>query len=138
MYISVLECLSFFFLFGFCSSAGLDVCEQFMDVSDVIKDEDLLAQKNYWGSHVQNNGFHSFNSGRNIQQLVSTMVPRYPKHSNFRSRRLSARELNMLKRKAKNNAKDHTKAVSEDDEVTLKGSVPSNGASSEQAGSQNV
>lgn len=116
---------------------GLDVCEQFMDVSDVIKDEDLLAQKNYWGSHVQNNGFHSFNSGRNIQQLVSTMVPRYPKHSNFRSRRLSARELNMLKRKAKSNAKDHTKAVSEDDEVTLKGSVPSNGASSEQADAQN-
>jgi len=38
-----------------------------MDVSDVIKNEDLLAQKNYWGSHVQNNGFHSFNSGRNIQ-----------------------------------------------------------------------
>lgn len=117
---------------------GLDLCEQFMDVNDVIKDEDLLAQKNYWGSHVQNNGFHSFNSGHNIQQLVSTMVPRYPKHSNFRSRRLSARELNMLKRKAKSNAKDHTKAVSEDDEVTLKGSVPSNGASSEQAGAQNV
>ncbi|AQK88882.1 TATA-binding protein-associated factor BTAF1 [Zea mays] len=116
---------------------GLDLCEQFMDVNDVIKDEDLLAQKNYWGSHVQNNGFHSFNSGHNIQQLVSTMVPRYPKHSNFRSRRLSARELNMLKRKAKSNAKDHTKAVSEDDEVTLKGSVPSNGASSEQAGAQN-
>ena len=44
----------------------------------------------------------------------------------------------MLKRKAKSNAKDHTKAVSEDDEVTLKGSVPSDGASSEQAGAQNV
>lgn len=116
---------------------GLDVCEQFMDVNDVIKDEDLLAQKNYWGSHVQNNGFHSFNAGRNIQQLVSTMVPRYSKHSNFRSRRLSARELNMLKRKAKSNAKDHTKAVSEDDEITQKGSAPSNGASSDQAGAQN-
>lgn len=109
-----------------------------MDVNDVIKDEDLLAQKNYWGSHVQNNGFHSFNTGRNIQQLVSTMVPRYHKHPNFRSRRLSARELNMLKRKAKSNAKDHTKTVSEDDEVTLKCSTPSSGATSDQIGAQNV
>ncbi|KAF8783592.1 hypothetical protein HU200_000532 [Digitaria exilis] len=116
---------------------GLDVCEQFMDVNDVIKDEDLLAQKNYWGSHVQNNGFHSFNTGRNIQQLVSTMVPRYHKQPNFRSRRLSARELNMLKRKAKSNAKDHTKTVSEDDEVTLKSSTPSSGATSDQIGAQN-
>ncbi|CAL4887597.1 unnamed protein product [Urochloa decumbens] len=116
---------------------GLDVCEQFMDVNDVIKDEDLLAQKNYWGSHVQNNGFHSFNTGRNIQQLVSTMVPRYHKQPNFRSRRLSARELNMLKRKAKSNAKDHTKAVSEEDEVTLKSSAPSNVATSDQSGAQN-
>jgi hypothetical protein len=28
------------------SSAGLDVCEQFMDFNGVIKDEDLIAQKN--------------------------------------------------------------------------------------------
>ncbi|KAG2617033.1 hypothetical protein PVAP13_3NG178092 [Panicum virgatum] len=116
---------------------GLDVCEQFMDVNDVIKDEDLLAQKNYWGSHAQNNGFNSFNTGRNIQQLVSTMVPRYHKQPNFRSRRLSARELNMLKRKAKSNAKDHTKTVSEGDEVTLKSPAPSNGATSDQSGAQN-
>jgi TATA-binding protein-associated factor len=115
---------------------GLDVCEQFMDVNDVIKDEDLLAQKNYWGSHVQNNVFNSFNTGRNIQQLVSTMVPRYHKQPNFRSRRLSARELNMLKRKAKSNAKDHTKTVSEGDEVTLKSPAPSNGATSDQSGAQ--
>ncbi|XP_062180641.1 TATA-binding protein-associated factor BTAF1-like [Phragmites australis] len=116
---------------------GLDVCEQFMDVNDVIKDEDLLAQKNYWGSNVQNNGFHSYNTGHNIQQLVATMVPRYPRQSNFRSRRLSARELNMLKRKAKSNAKDHTKAVSEDDEAALKSSASSNGASSDQVGAHN-
>ncbi|KAG8086577.1 hypothetical protein GUJ93_ZPchr0010g10708 [Zizania palustris] len=116
---------------------GLDVCEQFMDFNDVIKDEDLLAQKNYWGANVQNNGLYSFNTGQNIQHLVATMVPRYPKHSNFRSRRLSARELNMLKRKAKSNAKDHTKAVPEDDDVVLKGSGPSNGASSDQVGSHN-
>nr|BAD25208.1 putative SNF2 domain-containing protein [Oryza sativa Japonica Group] len=111
---------------------GLDVCEQFMDFNDVIKDEDLLAQKNYWGANMQNNGFYSFNTGQNIQHLVASMVPRYPKHSNFRSRRLSARELNMLKRKAKSNAKDHTKAVPEDDDVVPKSSGPSNGASSDQ------
>ena len=109
-----------------------------MDVNDVIKDEDLLAQKNYWGSHVQNNGFNSFNTSRNIQQLVSTMVPRYHKQPNFRSRRLSARELNMLKRKAKSNAKDHTKTVSEGDEITLKGPAPSNGATSDQSCAHNV
>ncbi|KAK3159851.1 hypothetical protein QOZ80_1BG0051830 [Eleusine coracana subsp. coracana] len=117
---------------------GLDVCEQFMDVNDVIKDEDLLAQKNYWGSNVPNNGFHSYNSGHNIQQLVATMVPpRHPRQSNSRSRRLSARELNMLKRKAKSNAKDHSKAVSEDDEAAPKASALSNGASSEQVGAHN-
>ncbi|XP_062232323.1 TATA-binding protein-associated factor BTAF1-like isoform X2 [Phragmites australis] len=114
---------------------GLDVCEQFMDVNDVIKDEDLLTQKNYWGSNVQNNGFHSYNTGHNIQQLVATMVPMYPRQSSFCSRRLSARELNMLKRKAKSNAKDHTKA--EDDEVALKSSASSNGASSDQVGAHN-
>ncbi|XP_006646908.1 TATA-binding protein-associated factor BTAF1 isoform X1 [Oryza brachyantha] len=111
---------------------GLDVCEQFMDFNDVFKDEDLLAQKNYWGQSIQNNGFYPFNTGQNIQHLVASMVPRYPKHSNFRSRRLSARELNMLKRKAKSNAKDHTKAVPEDDDLVPKSSGPSNGASSDQ------
>ncbi|KAL6618657.1 hypothetical protein ACP70R_033796 [Stipagrostis hirtigluma subsp. patula] len=116
---------------------GLDVCEQFMDVNDVFRDEDLLAQKKYWGSNVQSNGYHSLNTGHNIQQLVATMVPRHPKQSNTRSRRLSARELNMLKRKAKNNAKDHTKAVSEDDEAVIKSSVSSNGASSDQSGVHN-
>jgi TATA-binding protein-associated factor len=113
---------------------GLDVCEQFMDFNDVFKDEDLLAQKNYWGANVQNNGFYSFNTGQNIQHLVASMVPRYPKHSNFRPKRLSARERNMLKRKAKSDAKDHTKSVPEDDEVVLKKSAPSNGASSDQVG----
>ncbi|KAM0844019.1 hypothetical protein ACQ4PT_057332 [Festuca glaucescens] len=112
---------------------GLDVCEQFMDFNDVIKDEDLLAQKNYWGANVQNNGFYLFNSGQNIQHLVASMVPRYPKHSNFRPKRLSARERNMLKRKAKSNAKDHTK----DDEIVLKHPASSNGASSDQVGAYN-
>lgn len=116
---------------------GLDVCEQFMDFNDVIKDEDLLAQKNYWGANVQNNGFYSFNTGQNIQHLVASMVPRYSKHSNFRPRRLSARERNMLKRKAKSNAKDHTKSVPDDDEVVLRNSASSNGASSDQVGAHN-
>ncbi|KAE8789291.1 modifier of transcription 1-D1 [Hordeum vulgare] len=116
---------------------GLDVCEQFMDFNDVFKDEDLLAQKNYWGANVQNNGFYSYNSGQNIQHLVASMVPRYPKHSTFRPKRLSARERNMLKRKAKSNAKDHTKSITEDDEVVLKNSASSNGASSDQAGAYN-
>ncbi|XP_051210704.1 TATA-binding protein-associated factor BTAF1 isoform X2 [Lolium perenne] len=116
---------------------GLDVCEQFMDFNDVIKDEDLLAQKNYWDANVQNNGFYSFNSGQNIQHLVASMVPRYPKHSNYRPKRLSARERNMLKRKAKSNAKDHTKSAPEDDEVALKNSASSNGASSDQVAAYN-
>lgn len=95
------------------STAGLDVCEQFMDVSDVIKDEDLLAQKGYLSGNGSYSGCHASQSGQNIQQLVATMVP------SFRPRRLSARELNLLKRKAKINAKDHTKCLSEDDELEV-------------------
>ncbi|KAG0475519.1 hypothetical protein HPP92_015205 [Vanilla planifolia] len=71
-------------LVSFCAysfSCGLDVCEQFMDVSEMIRDEDLLTQK--------------------------------------RPKRLSARELNLLKRKAKVNAKDHTKGWSEEDEFDM-------------------
>lgn len=95
---------------------GLDVCEQFMDVSDMIKDEDLLTQKGYSSGNGHNNGYHITRSGQNIQQLVATMVP------GFRPRRLSARELNLLKRKAKVNAKDHTKCLSEDDELEVSAS----------------
>lgn len=139
VYFAYFQCyfgvVSYFFSY---SSAGLDVCEQFTDFNDVFKDEDLLAQKNYWGANVQNNGFYSYNSGQNIQHLVASMVPRYPKHSTFRPKRLSARERNMLKRKAKSNAKDHTKSIPEDDEVVLKNPASSNGASSDQAGAYNV
>ncbi|XP_008796296.2 TATA-binding protein-associated factor BTAF1 [Phoenix dactylifera] len=92
---------------------GLDVCEQFMDVSDVIKDEDLLAQKGYLSGIGSYSGCHASRSGQNIEQLVATMVP------SFRPKRLSARELNLLKRKAKINAKDHTKCLSEDDELEV-------------------
>jgi len=92
--------------------AGLDVCEQFMDVGEMIRDEDLLAQKVHLNVNGPNNGYAS-RSGQNIQQLVATMVP------NFRPKRLSARELNLLKRKAKVNAKDHTKCWSEDDKLDV-------------------
>lgn len=90
---------------------GLDVCEQFMDVNDMIKDEDLVAQKSHINLNGSNNGYYTSQSGQNIQQLVATMVP------SFRPKRLSARELNLLKRKAKVNAKDSTKCWPEDDEL---------------------
>ncbi|KAK6131978.1 hypothetical protein DH2020_034285 [Rehmannia glutinosa] len=87
---------------------GLDVCEQFMDVNDVIRDEDLIEHKiNYPGNGI---AFQYFSSQplHNIQQLVTRMVP------TSRSRRPSARELNLLKRKAKSNSKDQSKAWSKD------------------------
>ncbi|KAJ3671154.1 hypothetical protein LUZ60_008580 [Juncus effusus] len=117
---------------------GLDMCEQFMDVSEVIKDEDLMSplpQKGYNNYQpgviingnpnpgYQNAGFQNPENqvqnwahphqqvqqqGRNIQQLVSSMMP-----AGARSKRLSARELNMLKRKAKSSAKDISKSEDE-------------------------
>lgn len=81
-----------------------------MDVSDVIKDEDLMAQKTYSG-FGSNNGYWALQSGHNIQQLVATMVPGH------RPKRLSARELNLLKRKAKVSARDQTKSSAEDDDL---------------------
>ncbi|KAJ8513513.1 hypothetical protein OPV22_003947 [Ensete ventricosum] len=93
---------------------GLDFCEQFMDVSDVIKDEDLLAHKGSSSGIGSNNGYWVSRSGQNIQQLVATMVP------SQRPKMLSARELNLLKRKAKVYAKDQIKCSSEDDELSTK------------------
>ena len=87
---------------------GLDVCEQFMDVSDMIRDEDLIVQKvNSLGNVIDQRVYMS-SSVHNIQQLVANMVP------NVISKRPSARELNLLKRKAKINSKDQTKCWSED------------------------
>lgn len=90
---------------------GLDMCEQFMDVNDMIRDEDL----NEHNFHSHGNGmphqFHIQNSARNVRQFVANMVPSY------RSRRPSARELNLLKRKAKIGSKDQTKAWSKDGET---------------------
>ncbi|XP_030934313.1 TATA-binding protein-associated factor BTAF1 isoform X1 [Quercus lobata] len=87
---------------------GLDVCEQFMDVSDMIRDEDLIVQKvNAFGNVIDQRVYMS-SSVHNIQQLVANMVP------SVISKRPSARELNLLKRKAKINSKDQPKCWSED------------------------
>ncbi|KAL5706990.1 btaf1 RNA polymerase II [Ranunculus cassubicifolius] len=85
---------------------GLDVCEQFMDVNDMIKDEDLINKSSPYENGI-NRKSYIFQQGNQIQQLVSNMVPTFPK-------RPSARELNLLKRKAKINAKDQTQGWSED------------------------
>ncbi|OVA11083.1 SNF2-related [Macleaya cordata] len=92
---------------------GLDVCEQFMDVNDMIRDEDLLAHK--FNSHENGmvHGYYTSQSGNRVQQLVSNMAP------SFVSKRPSAREMNLLKRKAKINAKDQTKGWSEDGDFEI-------------------
>ncbi|XVF56738.1 hypothetical protein PTKIN_Ptkin06aG0144500 [Pterospermum kingtungense] len=88
---------------------GLDMCEQFMDVNDMIRDEDLIVHKlNHHGNGIDNR-FYTSPSVHNIQQFVSRMVPNV-----MSKRRPSARELNMLKRKAKINSKDQAKGWSED------------------------
>lgn len=85
---------------------GMDVCEQFMDVNDMIRDEDLVMQKpNSTGSGLTPQ-FYLQRPNRNVQQFVVDMVPGY------RPRRPSARERNLLKRKAKINSKDQIKDVS--------------------------
>ncbi|KAM7273877.1 hypothetical protein ACFE04_028541 [Oxalis oulophora] len=106
---------------------GLDVCEQFMDVTDMIKDEDLIVHK----LHSQGNGLahriYMPPSVHNIQQLVASVVPTVV------TKRPSARELNKLKRKAKITSKDQSKGWSEDADtdvpltnnaMTPKASVP--------------
>ncbi|KAL7165745.1 hypothetical protein ACSBR2_036590 [Camellia fascicularis] len=66
-----------------------------MDVNDMIRDEDLIEHKfNSHGNGVPHQ-FYTQHSVLNVQKLVSNMVPSY------KSRRPSARELNLLKRKAK-------------------------------------
>ncbi|XP_051151489.1 TATA-binding protein-associated factor BTAF1 isoform X2 [Andrographis paniculata] len=82
---------------------GLDVYEQFMDVNDMIKDEDLIVQKYIYSGNGIGAQYYSSQPSRNIQQFVTSMVPA------SRSRRPSARELNLLKRKAKNNSKEQSK-----------------------------
>ncbi|KAL6194990.1 hypothetical protein ACLB2K_030612 [Fragaria x ananassa] len=101
---------------------GLDICEQFMDMNDMIKDEDLILHNSH-GNGINPRVYTS----RNIQQLVANMVP------SVLSKRPSPRELNLLKRKAKINSKDQSKGWSEDGDMevacaqsmtTPKGSYP--------------
>ncbi|KAJ4974502.1 hypothetical protein NE237_007676 [Protea cynaroides] len=97
---------------------GLDLCEQFMDVNDMIKDEDLLVEKYNFHGNGMDRRYYTSHSGNHIQQLVANMVP------SVISKRPSARELNLLKRKAKINAKDQTKGWTED--VDFEVSYPQN------------
>ncbi|KAK8545550.1 hypothetical protein V6N13_066828 [Hibiscus sabdariffa] len=92
---------------------GLDMCEQFMDVSDMIRDEDLVVHKYHQGNGLDNR-FYTPPSVHNIQHFVSRMVPNV-----ISKRRPSARELNMLKRKAKINSKDQAKGWSDDGDTEL-------------------
>lgn len=95
-----------------------------MDINDVIRDEDLMAHKS--DSHlngIDHKVFSSY-SVHNIQKMVANMVP------SVKSKWPSARELNLLKRKAK--SKDQTKSWCEDgsteasgaQNLTLKGTCP--------------
>uniref|UniRef100_A0A7N0U9X5 TATA-binding protein-associated factor BTAF1 n=1 Tax=Kalanchoe fedtschenkoi TaxID=63787 RepID=A0A7N0U9X5_KALFE len=110
---------------------GLDVCEQFMDVNDMIKDEDLVEHK--FNSESNGTGHRYFiqQQAQSIRKRVARIVP------GFISKRPSARELNKLKRKAK--VKDQLKNWSEDGEMgvtsprmatTSKGSPPDSSISS--------
>ncbi|CAJ2655319.1 TATA-binding protein-associated factor BTAF1 isoform X2 [Trifolium pratense] len=87
---------------------GLDVCEQFMDINDVIRDEDLMAHKSDSYLNGADHKVFTSCSVHNIQKMVANMVP------NVKSKWPSARERNLLKRKAKNNSKDQTKSWCED------------------------
>ncbi|CAN1186873.1 TATA-binding protein-associated factor BTAF1 [Linum perenne] len=92
---------------------GLDVCEQFMDVNDMIKDEDLVLQRFPTQGNGVEHRYYMPPSVHNIQKLVRTIVP------SAVSRRPSARELNLLKRKAKVNWKDQAKGWSEDSDADV-------------------
>ncbi|XP_042034375.1 TATA-binding protein-associated factor BTAF1-like isoform X1 [Salvia splendens] len=92
---------------------GLDVCEEFMDVNDVIRDEDLIEQKVAYPGNGTAFQYFSSQRSHNIQKFVTTMVPA------SRSRRPSARELNLLKRKAKINSKDQSKGWSKDGDTEV-------------------
>lgn len=82
---------------------GLDMCEQFMDVNEMIRDEDLLVTRYSPSENGMAPSYYSPHSANNFRQFVSNMVP------TVKSRRPSARELNLLKRKAKISSKDQSK-----------------------------
>ena len=97
-----------------------------MDIGDVIRDEDFIAHRSE--SHLYGIGGRVFtsHSAHNIHKMVGNMVP------GVKSKWPSARELNLLKRKAKINSKDQTKSWCEDgsteassaQNMTLKGTDP--------------
>ncbi|KAI5064208.1 hypothetical protein GOP47_0020878 [Adiantum capillus-veneris] len=90
---------------------GLDGCEQFIDVNEFVRDDDLMLR----GSGSENgSGMHQSpgRSRQGVQQLVANMVP-----AGSIPRTLSARERNLLKRKAKGSLKETTKGWCEDDEI---------------------
>lgn len=86
---------------------GLDVCEQFLDVNEMIRDDDLIQS----GPSSENGLGMQYSSRQGAQQLVANMVP-----ANI-PRTLSARERNLLKRKAKGSLKETPKGWCEDDEI---------------------
>lgn len=95
--------------------AGLDGCEQFMDVNDMIRDEDLLSHRAMIsGGEALTRDYFSQPEAvkQEVQELMANMIPGGPL-----SRTLSARERNMLKRKAKVVVKDGVKEWGEEEEV---------------------
>ncbi|XP_024523098.1 TATA-binding protein-associated factor BTAF1 [Selaginella moellendorffii] len=87
---------------------GLD---EFVDVNDMIRDEDLMMQRTPVGdSSIHNHVYQR----QEVQQLVANMVP------GVLPRTLSAREKNMLKRKAKFFVKDGSKEEAELEEPSNK------------------
>ncbi|CAM6099985.1 unnamed protein product [Calypogeia fissa] len=92
---------------------GLDGCEQFMDVNDIIHDEDIVIHKGpYTNGDGRGQGLHSqAGAKQEVQALVANMVP------GPLSRTLSAREKNLLKRKAKGIVKEGSKDWQEEEEV---------------------
>jgi len=104
------------------------VCEQFMDINDVIRDEDLMAHKSDSYLNGMDHKVFTSCSVHNIQKMVANMVP------SVKSKWPSARERNLLKRKAKINSKDQTKSWCEDgtepsgtQNLTSKGTCPDSG-----------
>nr|VDC62578.1 unnamed protein product [Brassica rapa] len=95
---------------------GLDMCEQFMDVNEMIGDEDLIEQKSNVHANGVGNRLYANYSPHHIQQFVSRMVPRVA------HKRPSARELNLLKRKAKISSKDQAKGNCEGADVEMSSS----------------
>ncbi|MCO5611453.1 hypothetical protein L7F22_065706 [Adiantum nelumboides] len=90
---------------------GLDGYEQFLDFNELVRDDDLVPR----GSGSEKGSGLQQSPGRSrqgVQQLVANMVP-----AGNIPRTLSARERNLLKRKAKGSLKEPTKGWCEDDEI---------------------